>query len=451
MSSWFSSFDTTSTLSKLSELSEQVGQQVSSKVQTVKSTVEQNIPPSVTKAVDSDLIRNLTLRSDELTKVHTEIEAEERRKELVKDYLAELLPWETRDEAKVILIDETKQVILSISSIESTFSHPFTPPPGIQLFPSIDITASTSQEEKDGGDDDDDTEKTDGADTTPAEGEEPTTTTTTNTTSTNEEEYAMAAQQKLTTLQPLPPLLEKFDLDSHVGLIERLLTVDSELVKMHSLLIGAGEREIIFWKNYFFHCAYARYENGLSIDEIWASKPEPVSTEEIKQATTAAKEARRIGGKAKNTNEEEMTFENNDTTTIGTTTGTTGGGVATPKTSSPISIRNSPTAATTTTSTAVDNTTTTTTATTATGMAASIISTTGGTSASELSGTSGSTTTSYEMVSNSIGNGLSDHVDHVVGTAGTTQGFDEDHIEDDDAFGDDLDDLEAEIARELED
>lgn len=445
MSSWFSSFDTTSTLSKLSELSEQVGQQVSSKVQTVKSTVEQNIPPSVTKAVDSDLIRNLTLRSDELTKVHTEIEAEERRKELVKDYLAELLPWETRDEAKVILIDETKQVILSISSIESTFSHPFTPPPGIQLFPSIDITASTSQEEKDGGVDDD-TEKTDGADTTPAEGEEPTTTTTT-----NEEEYAMAAQQKLTTLQPLPPLLEKFDLDSHVGLIERLLTVDSELVKMHSLLIGAGEREIIFWKNYFFHCAYARYENGLSIDEIWASKPEPVSTEEIKQATTAAKEARRIGGKAKNTNEEEMTFENNDTTTIGTTTGTTGGGVATPKTSSPISIRNSPTAATTTTSTAVDNTTTTTTATTATGMAASIISTTGGTSASELSGTSGSTTTSYEMVSNSIGNGLSDHVDHVVGTAGTTQGFDEDHIEDDDAFGDDLDDLEAEIARELED
>lgn len=450
MSSWFSSFDTTSTLSKLSELSEQVGQQVSSKVQTVKSTVEQNIPPSVTKAVDSDLIRNLTLRSDELTKVHTEIEAEERRKELVKDYLAELLPWETRDEAKVILIDETKQVILSISSIESTFSHPFTPPPGIQLFPSIDITASTSQEEKDAGGDDD-TEKTDGADTTPAEGEEPTTTTTTNTTSTNEEEYAMAAQQKLTTLQPLPPLLEKFDLDSHVGLIERLLTVDSELVKMHSLLIGAGEREIIFWKNYFFHCAYARYENGLSIDEIWASKPEPVSTEEIKQATTAAKEARRIGGKAKNTNEEEMTFENNDTTTIGTTTGTTGGGVATPKTSSPISIRNSPTAATTTTSTAVDNTTTTTTATTATGMAASIISTTGGTSASELSGTSGSTTTSYEMVSNSIGNGLSDHVDHVVGTAGTTQGFDEDHIEDDDAFGDDLDDLEAEIARELED
>jgi len=450
MSSWFSSFDTTSTLSKLSELSEQVGQQVSSKVQTVKSTVEQNIPPSVTKAVDSDLIRNLTLRSDELTKVHTEIEAEERRKELVKDYLAELLPWETRDEAKVILIDETKQVILSISSIESTFSHPFTPPPGIQLFPSIDITASTSQEEKDGGDDDD-TEKTDGADTTPAEGEEPTTTTTTNTTSTNEEEYAMAAQQKLTTLQPLPPLLEKFDLDSHVGLIERLLTVDSELVKMHSLLIGAGEREIIFWKNYFFHCAYARYENGLSIDEIWASKPEPVSTEEIKQATTAAKEARRIGGKAKNTNEEEMTFENNDTTTTGTGTGTTGGGVATPKTSSPISIRNSPTAATTTTSTAVDNTTTTTTATTATGMAASIISTTGGTSASELSGTSGSTTTSYEMVSNSIGNGLSDHVDHVVGTAGTTQGFDEDHIEDDDAFGDDLDDLEAEIARELED
>ena len=35
-------------------------------------------------------------------------------------------------------------------------------------------------------------------------------------------------------------------------------------------LLGGGVREHIFWKNYFFHCAYTRYEAGLSIDEIWS-------------------------------------------------------------------------------------------------------------------------------------------------------------------------------------
>ncbi len=38
---------------------------------------------------------------------------------------------------------------------------------------------------------------------------------------------------------------------------------------MHKRLSSGGNRERTFWKNYFFHCAYARYEAGLSIDEIW--------------------------------------------------------------------------------------------------------------------------------------------------------------------------------------
>jgi Pre-toxin domain with VENN motif len=33
-------------------------------------------------------------------------------------------------------------------------------------------------------------------------------------------------------------------------------------------------RERVFWKNYFFHCAYTRYEAGLSIDEIWSELTE---------------------------------------------------------------------------------------------------------------------------------------------------------------------------------
>lgn len=30
----------------------------------------------------------------------------------------------------------------------------------------------------------------------------------------------------------------------------------------------------MFWHNYFFHCAYTRYEAGLSIDEIWSFQPD---------------------------------------------------------------------------------------------------------------------------------------------------------------------------------
>ena len=44
---------------------------------------------------------------------------------------------------------------------------------------------------------------------------------------------------------------------------------------------GAGEKETLFWKNYFFHCAYTRYQKGLSIDEIWSSKPKASITNEM--------------------------------------------------------------------------------------------------------------------------------------------------------------------------
>ena len=38
--------------------------------------------------------------------------------------------------------------------------------------------------------------------------------------------------------------------------------------------IGGGDRERCFWRNYFFWCAFTRYEAGLSIDEIWSYQPE---------------------------------------------------------------------------------------------------------------------------------------------------------------------------------
>jgi hypothetical protein len=39
---------------------------------------------------------------------------------------------------------------------------------------------------------------------------------------------------------------------------------------LYAVYSGGGEREKVFWRNYFFHCAFTRYEAGLSIDEIWS-------------------------------------------------------------------------------------------------------------------------------------------------------------------------------------
>jgi hypothetical protein len=43
--------------------------------------------------------------------------------------------------------------------------------------------------------------------------------------------------------------------------------------------VGGGARERVFWNNYFFHCAYTRYEAGLSIDEIWSYQQESSTSE----------------------------------------------------------------------------------------------------------------------------------------------------------------------------
>ena len=50
------------------------------------------------------------------------------------------------------------------------------------------------------------------------------------------------------------------------------------------LVTGGGAREKVFWHNYFFHCAYTRYEAGLSIDEIWSFP----SSDEAQAATATA-------------------------------------------------------------------------------------------------------------------------------------------------------------------
>lgn len=77
---------------------------------------------------------------------------------------------------------------------------------------------------------------------------------------------------------------------------------------------GGGEREHYFWKNFFFHCAYARYEAGLSIDEIWNDEdPAERKTKQDAEAAAAAVAAtEKTGEPATPTDEETITFDNNN-------------------------------------------------------------------------------------------------------------------------------------------
>ena len=73
-------------------------------------------------------------------------------------------------------------------------------------------------------------------------------------------------------------------------------------------IAGGGEREHYFWKNYFFHCAYARYEAGLSIDEIW--NDEDPSVRKAKQEAEAAQQ--KMEASAHNVEEETITFDHHN-------------------------------------------------------------------------------------------------------------------------------------------
>eukprot|EP00567_Pseudictyota_dubia_P013109 CAMPEP_0197435974 /NCGR_PEP_ID=MMETSP1175-20131217/3456_1 /TAXON_ID=1003142 /ORGANISM="Triceratium dubium, Strain CCMP147" /LENGTH=373 /DNA_ID=CAMNT_0042965129 /DNA_START=41 /DNA_END=1162 /DNA_ORIENTATION=+ len=251
MSSWFSSI-------------EKVTGDITASVQSAASKVQS----AASKVGDDELFQKLTLRTPELVSERERIDEEEKRKETVRDTLAELLPWETRDEEREILVQECKDSILALSTREETFTTPWELPGGktadLVKKPDDDTDKTNDELDEEASDAEGKTDDSKG------EGEQQ---------KKYEESAADAAvklaevEAKVAKLSPLPPLLEDFDLDTHVGLIQRLLEVDENLVESHADQCGAGERELKFWKNYFFHCAYARYEAGLSIDEIWAVLP----------------------------------------------------------------------------------------------------------------------------------------------------------------------------------
>lgn len=256
MASWFSSavgVDLNSALDSLTET-----------VQSVTESVSEAIPTE-----HKEFLAKITLNTDEMISERQNFREEASRKADAKDSLNKILPWETLDAEREILVEECKEAILELSGREETFFGPYEMPLLKVMLQSPDETAEGGEEQEE-------------EEVVPAELEEA-----------PEESKArrhMAPSEEslemLKNLAPLPVLLEEFDLDAHVGLIQRVMKEDPTLVAMQANFSGGGLREKTFWRNYFFHCAFTRYEAGLSLDEIWSYREE--STSPTNQEETAA-------------------------------------------------------------------------------------------------------------------------------------------------------------------
>jgi len=285
MSSWFQSSGLNAAFDSLSET-----------VQNVSESVQDAIPTE-----HKEFLAKLTLNTDEMISERQNFRDEATRKDQAKDSLNKILPWETLDVEREILVEECKDAILELSAREDTFFGPYEMPLlNVQLEETEEIeeeeieeqeeVENSKDDEKDPLNDDDDDAKVNPV------GEEDGTIEEESNPRAYHMEPSEESREKLAKLEPLPPLLEDFDLDAHVGLIQRVLKEDPELVKMQAALSGGGARERTFWRNYFFHCAFTRYEAGLSIDEIWsyeeesntANQPENTSTEYVGDADVSS-------------------------------------------------------------------------------------------------------------------------------------------------------------------
>lgn len=267
----------------------------------LSETVQNAIP------LDKELLAKLTLNTDEMKAERQQFGDEAKMKEEVKNLLAGMLPWETRDSERDILVEECKQAILALSENDETFYGPYE-------MPALRVKLDDDRDEE--GEDDED--ENGGNLDKPGDRFMP-----------SEESVA-----KLKNLEPLPPLLQDFDLDFYVGLIERLLKEDPVLEEKQSrlsgkfiisdiqvrivhedfshalsLFPGGGPREKAFWHNYFFHCAYTRYEAGLSVDEIFRPGEDDNKDEEGDQKDEVVDEE-----------EELVVFDDKDSETESSTT-----------------------------------------------------------------------------------------------------------------------------------
>jgi hypothetical protein len=97
-------------------------------VQTAVDKMDLKIPP-----MNNAYLEKLTLTTPELRAERQRIDEEERRKETVRNMLANMLPWETRDAERDILVEECKEAILKLSSEKETFFGPYQMPKAVGL------------------------------------------------------------------------------------------------------------------------------------------------------------------------------------------------------------------------------------------------------------------------------------------------------------------------------
>lgn len=160
--------------------------------------------------MNKEMLAKLTLNTDEMKAERLHFGEEATRKSEVKDMLAGMLPWETRDSERDILVEECKEAIMALSSNDETFFGPYE-------MPLLNVVTDYQEKSEEGEEEEEEAETS---------------------TAMKDHKPTQESLEKLTKLEPLPPLLHDFDLDAHVGLIQKLLTEDPVLVQKQSTLSG---------------------------------------------------------------------------------------------------------------------------------------------------------------------------------------------------------------------
>jgi hypothetical protein len=194
--------------------------------------------------IDNETLQKLTLNTPELQAERAALQQEYHHKVAVKDSLAHMYPWETRDAERDILVEECKDAIMALSLSVDTFFGPYS-------MPLLNVNTDDDDDNKEHGQDDNDEHENDDEDKD-VDGnqnthEEDNTATGTGSGTTEKKpikdmEPSPESLEKLAKLEPLPPLLADFDLLAHVGLIQKMLKVDPKLVERQSTLSGTSFR-----------------------------------------------------------------------------------------------------------------------------------------------------------------------------------------------------------------
>jgi hypothetical protein len=170
--------------------------------------------------IDNETLQKLTLSTPELKAEREALQQEYFHKVAVKDSLAHMYPWETRDDERDILVEECKEAILGLSDSIETFFGPY-------QMPLLNVNTDEDEEE-----DDTDTKELVDDEVTEEDAEIVTKKIV------KDMNPSPETLEKLSKLEPLPPLLSNFDLLAHVGLIQKMLKVDKKLVERQSTLSG---------------------------------------------------------------------------------------------------------------------------------------------------------------------------------------------------------------------